>query len=241
MPFAQCLNRICMNPPEEDSEDDIMLQSREISIGHDHKDYPLKAMHVYAKNSSCDEWNEIMLNSLDGNTFMNTAKDCRKDTGTNLANIAFPANPKDTSNLCKTLSLKVHAHVMITTNIDVSDGLTNGAMGTVTDIVMDSSSAHIKAVLVAFDIPTVGEHAKAMNAYKHINCNSVPIEEMQVNFCVDQKSSCQGTRKQFPLTLCWAVTIHKCQGLTLDEIVVDMSPAKGHYRAGQAYVAFSRV
>ena len=53
MPFAQCLNRICMNPPE-DSEDDIMLWSREISIGHDHKDYPLKAMHVYARNSSCD-------------------------------------------------------------------------------------------------------------------------------------------------------------------------------------------
>ena len=51
-----------MNPPEEDSEDDIMLWSREISIGHDHKDYPLKAMHVYAKNSSCDEWNKIMLN-----------------------------------------------------------------------------------------------------------------------------------------------------------------------------------
>ena len=182
-----------------------------------------------------------MLNSLDGDTFLNTAKDCRKDTGKNLANIAFPANPKDTGNLHKTLSLKVHAHVMITTNIDVSDGLTNGAMGTAIDIVMDSSSAHIKAVLVTFDISTVGKHAKAMSAYKHINCNSVAIEEMQVDFCVDQKSSCQGTRKQFPLTLCWAVTIHKCQGLTLDEIVVDMSPAKGQYRAGQAYVAFSRV
>ena len=118
-----------MNPPEEDSEDDIMLWSREISIGHDHKDYPLKAMHVYAKNSSCDEWNEIMLNSLDGNTFVNTAKDCRKDTGTNLANIAFPANPKDTGNLHKTLSLKVHALVMITTNIDVSDGLNKWGNG----------------------------------------------------------------------------------------------------------------
>ena len=104
MPFAQCLNRICMNPPEEDSEDDIMLWSREISIGHDHKDYPLKAMHVYAKNSSCDEWNKIMLNSLNGKTFVNIAKDCRKDTGTNLANIAFPANPKDTGNLHKTLT-----------------------------------------------------------------------------------------------------------------------------------------
>ena len=123
---------------------------------------------------------------------MNTAKDCRKDTGTNLANIAFLANPKDTGNLCKTVSLKVGAHVMITTNIDVSDGLTNGAMGTVADIVMDSSSSHIKAVLVAFDMTTIGEHAKSVSAYKHINCDAVPIEEMQVNFCVDHHAKEQG-------------------------------------------------
>ena len=46
---------------------------------------------------------------------------------------------------------------------------------------------------------------------------------------------------QFPLVLAWAITIHKCQGLILPEIVVDMTPAKGHYTVGQAYVAFSRV
>ena len=46
---------------------------------------------------------------------------------------------------------------------------------------------------------------------------------------------------QYPLVLCWAVTIHKCQGMTLPEIVIDMSPAKGKFRAGQAYVALSRV
>ena len=43
------------------------------------------------------------------------------------------------------------------------------------------------------------------------------------------------------MVLAWAVTIHKCQGLTLPEIVVDMTPAKGKFRSGQAYVAFSHV
>ena len=93
---------------------------------------------------------------------------------------------------------------------------------------------------MTFDNTTIGKHAKTISVYKHINSDAVPIE-MQVNFCVDCKSSCQGTRKQFPLTLSWAVTIHNCQGLTINETVVDITPAKGHYRADQAYVAFSRV
>ena len=74
------------------------------------------------------------------------------------------------------------------------------------------------------------------------NHNAVPIEKVQVTFPVNRaKQSLQGTRKQFPLTLAWAVIIHKCQGLTLAQIVVDMTPTKGTFTAGQAYVNFSRV
>ena len=35
--------------------------------------------------------------------------------------------------------------------------------------------------------------------------------------------------------------IPKCQGLTLPEIVIDMTHAKGKCKPGEAYVAFSRV
>ena len=64
---------------------------------------------------------------------------------------------------------------------------------------------------------------------------------MQAVFPVNGKTSFQASQTQFPLVLSWAITIHKYQGLTLPEIVVDMTPSKGHYTVSQAYVAFSKV
>ena len=153
----------------------------------------------------------------------------------------MPTNPHETGNLKKILSVKVNVKVMITTNIDVSDGLTNGAMGTVTNVVINEKTGKMISILVVFDSKDVGQEAIHMSAYKHKNQNAVPIYKTQATFPIHKKSSCQATRSQFPLTLAWAVTIHKCQGLTLPEIVIDMTPAKGRFKPGEAYVAFSRV
>ena len=239
--FAEALNRIRRCTPEEGSIDDLMLKSQQLKFDHTHDTYPLEAMHVYAKNSSCDEWNKIMLDRINSERYIHLAVDSAKDTGTNLANVNISDNPRDTGNLRKVLIVKVGARVMLTTNVDVSDGLTNGVMGTVTHVVPCTTPHKIRAVLVKFDNDRVGSNAKQVSMYKHIDKNSVPIEEVQTNFSIGGRSTCQANRKQFPLTLSWAVTIHMCQGLTLPEIVVDMSPSKGRFSAGQAYVAFSCV
>ena len=52
-------------------------------------------------------------------------------------------------------------------------------------------------------------------------------------------SSVSATFTQYPLKLAWAATIHKCQGQTFENIVIDMD--YGAFAHGQTYVALSRV
>ena len=45
--------------------------------------------------------------------------------------------------------------------------------------------------------------------------------------------------QQIPLILAWAVTIHKAQGLTLEDVRIDLG--RGAFAMGQTYVALSRA
>jgi ATP-dependent DNA helicase PIF1 len=47
-----------------------------------------------------------------------------------------------------------------------------------------------------------------------------------------------GSFRQFPLRLAWALTIHKCQGMTLENTYLDLDG--GTFAHGQTYVALSR-
>ena len=198
-------------------------------------------MHVYAQNVHCDAWNENRLKLLPGREFTNIATDSKKDDCTELANVTMPTNPCETGNLQKVLTVKINARVMITTNVDVADGLTNGAMGTVTSVVIGETTGKMSVILVAFDSEHVGQETRHTSVCNSIHQNAVPMHQTQATFPVDKKALFQATRTQFPLTFAWSVAMHKCQGITLSEIVIAMTPAKGKFKPGEAYVAFSRV
>ena len=190
-----------MSVPDVGSVEDVLLQQCEVKVEHTHPKYPKNAMHVFAQNKYCDEWNDFMLKSLPGDTSICVACDCKKDNITNLANINIPDKPSVTGNLAKELKIKVGARVMITTNIDVSDGLTNGVMGTIVNILKDEDEVNVKVILVKFDNSDVGQSARSQSLYKKVNRNAVPIVPFQVSFQINSSSSSNASRLQFPLKL----------------------------------------
>ena len=128
---------------------------------------------------------------------------------------------------------------MMTVNIDTTDGLVNGVMGKVKGFKKNSKN-RIDTILVEFNDKNVGVIAKTRSRYRQEYPNCVAVERHKGQYPKQNKKGAQINRIQFPLTLAWAVTIHKCQGLTLHDIVVDMNGAS-RFNCGQAYVAFSRV
>ena len=107
------------------------------------------------------------------------------------------------------LILGVGACVMLTTNVDVSDGLVNGARGEVVHIVTNDS-IDVTSDLVKFDNSRVGLKAIQTSPYRANFANAVPLTKYEVVFFAKGKRGSEIKRLQFPLTLAWATTT-KCK------------------------------
>jgi len=92
----------------------------------------------------------------------------------------------------------------LATNVDVSDGLINGAGGEVVHV--ETSNDHkVTHILVKFDNPDVGAKAKQSSQYRHQYSDAVPLIKHEAVFLAKGRRAV--TRLQFPLTLAWAITI----------------------------------
>ena len=229
--FAELLNRVRTATCSE--QDIATLKSREIQPAS--LNYPHNSLHVYSLNKLVDKHNQKMLKKVTAEVYTIKAIDSKKDRNTGL-DIEMPEKPSDTGGLESELRVGIGCRVMLVSNIDVSDGLSNGATGTVSHIVVLADT--VITILVEFDNPKVGVKAKRLSHYRENHPNAVPVNRHEIAFGIGRRKCINATRRQFPLKLCWASTIHKVQGLTTDSIVVSF---QGRFFAGQAYVALSRV
>ena len=116
----------------------------------------------------------------------------------------------------QTLTLKLNAQVMLIKNLDVANNLVNGSRGVV-----------VRFTPTAPHLPVV----------RFLN-NVELVVKYDTWSCGGGGSGNSLTRKQLPLQLAWAISIHKSQGMTLDCVELSLSRV---FECGQAYVALSRV
>ena len=121
------------------------------------------------------------------------------------------------------LELKKGAQVMFVKNDSSGEHrYYNGMIGEVTDLSADSIEVRAKDSTAAFLL----QEEEWANAKYVLDEESKEIVE-----------DIEGTFRQFPLKLAWAITIHKSQGLTFERAIIDASSSFAH---GQTYVALSR-
>lgn len=120
------------------------------------------------------------------------------------------------------LKLKLDSQVMILRN-DPAGRFINGTIGKIVGV---EESAEPKLVI-------------QLETGKRVRI--APHKWELYNFYMEDtelKSKIIGTFTQYPVTLAWAITVHKSQGKTFDKVILDIG--SGTFAHGQVYVALSR-
>lgn len=161
-------------------------------------------------NYLADTYNENELKKLPGHSYTYQAQ-----IEGNFPEYSYPTS--------EVLTLKEGAQVMFVKNDPTGDHrYYNGRIGEVVEI----SESRV-CVLCAGDAEGIEvEPLEWENAQYQLNPETRVIE-----------SKVQGTFRQLPLRLAWAITIHKSQGLTFERAIID---ANLSFAPGQVYVALSR-
>jgi ATP-dependent exoDNAse (exonuclease V) alpha subunit len=111
------------------------------------------------------------------------------------------------------LAFKIGAKVMFVKN-DKEKRYVNGSMGTV-----------------------LGFNDEGVPSVKLLDGKTIFAEKENWSI-IDDNGKTLASYNQIPLRLAWAITVHKCQGMTLDAAEIDLSKT---FEMGQGYVALSRL
>ncbi len=223
-PFIDALNGLRRSAPAPEAIDFINSQSR---IPPDPE-----APFLFSKRKPAAMHNLVKISALPGTPktyrakFRKFEQDEFDEHAAERAGDDFPAPPA--------LELRVGAKVMVVANLDVAEGLVNGATGRVeamldgaVEVRLDRTGKHHVLEPWSFD-------------WKGLSLDTDVVSGDSVGQRKGlRKTKIIGSYLQIPLVLAWGITIHKAQGATLTEAAIDFGSE--FHSPGQAYVAVSRL
>ena len=242
--YAELLNRIGTG---EHTEEDLRTLASRISDQR-----PKDAFYIFGTNEPCKKHNDAALKDLEGEEKSFKAhfpKGYRMEPNKKTGKLG-------SSGYLDELHLKIGARIMLIHNVDTSDYLSNGTMGYVAAFHWSGGkNPEITKILVKADDPKAGAKERARHPIHPKHPEATPIGKV----CHEPKgkknnklfSQCKFI--QLPIDLAWAITAHKCQGMTikppnmlvadLDSIFLKWNKEKKEWEAmpGMAYVMLSRV
>ncbi len=244
--FAEILSRLREGiQTERDIEE---LKKRCIDASH--PQYPHNAAHMFRTNDEVTAFNnsvydkarteKVVVDSI--STVIGDVTDAVKTTTMqHLTNDIKYRSHTETGGLMMKLRLAVGLYYDCTVNLDVEDGLTNGATCTIMKIEYkpETKSENPAIVWVKFINDKIG--LKCRLKYRHLFLHGIdkqwtPIFAVKRTFSVFHALVC---RQQFPLCPSSARTIHRNQGSTLNcKTVIHMGQTK---LSQSHYTALSRV
>lgn len=172
-------------------------------------------IHLTTTNAKARRINQYYLDQLDGKEHVYD--------GILIGDLQTNSLPAPTR-----LKLKVGTQVMLVSN-DQADRWVNGTVGRVVDILPAQDQDEVELIVVKTrdgQVVEVGPHTWERFEYRY-NQKLGRLETETV-----------GSFSQYPLILAWAITIHKSQGKTFEQVVLDLG--RGSFAHGQTYVALSR-
>jgi len=242
--YAHLLNNIRRGNP---SQDDIHKLLERINVHINNKSFD-NALRLFPTNKQCEDYNREMTDRLQSDT------DCTVyhiKSQHNLLNKQYNGGQVDndissfidsddskSSGLLETLALAIGSRVMLIRNVDVLQGLTNGAMGTIVEFHWEKENNNSSEKHVNADLP-ISVTVQFDNIKNHTDKNKKSFDILPISVKFFGKYNTIWERIQLPLKPCWATTIHKSQGMTLDKCVIDLSNKV--FQPGMAYVALSRA
>ena len=239
--YANILNRIRTGDETQEDIEELKAQVRK----ENHEDIKKEedALYIYGTNKNVNKMNKKRLKTLKGEEHLIEAITIHK-TMKNFSPPEGKAGEVLHTPFQKELKLKLHAKVMLTYNMDTSDGLTNGARGELIGIIKDAKG-NISKLVVEFENKSIGREKR--NHYKEISKKypgGTVIEKVNFPFSISRsKKTVISTAMviQFPLKLAFACTAHKVQGATIPKPQKAIINTSDTFASAMIYVMLSRV